>query len=250
MAVSKKANNVKRSVVRVYFASRHLTCSYYNDRFDLHKGDYVYVSGKLEGLRGEVQEVSYTFKIRPSAYERVTDLVDMKAAGEWRLDGSYLLSFDENALSGEQVIAWFRAPSKEEALMSDDGFTFENVRDLVSEKRLFSGTLEEGEALMADNALAYLSVEDGKGMAVVESRGTYYVVEFTYMDQRFGAVVCDCYGVGLCRHSVAALLKMQQLLELFRERYASVWTQEKRVSVVRKDIFFNYVIKESIKHAK
>lgn len=38
------------SVVRVYFPERDRAYSYYNDRFDLHKGDVVYVSGKLAGL--------------------------------------------------------------------------------------------------------------------------------------------------------------------------------------------------------
>ncbi|MBQ9415189.1 MAG: hypothetical protein IJU16_08720, partial [Clostridia bacterium] len=202
------------------------------------------VSGKLEGLRGEVQEVSYTFKIRLSAYEKVTAVVDTRAAGEWKLDGTYLLSFDEGALPARRVLSWFRAPSEEENIASDDGFLFQNVRDLVSQKRLFPSTLEEGEELMEENAVVYLSVNDGEGVAVVESRGSSYVVEFTYTDQRFGAVVCDCYGVGLCRHSVAALLKMQQLLSLFRDCYADQWNEHERFSAVRKDVFFSHVLKE------
>lgn len=35
------------SVVRVFFPERGQAYSYYNDRFDLHDGDLVYVSGKL-----------------------------------------------------------------------------------------------------------------------------------------------------------------------------------------------------------
>lgn len=38
----------KESVVRVYFPARGFACSYYNDKFDLKKGDGVYVDGKLE----------------------------------------------------------------------------------------------------------------------------------------------------------------------------------------------------------
>lgn len=52
-------NNPKKSVVRVYFPVRNMTLSYYNDLFDLHKGDIVYVDGKLEGLQGRVVEVTY-----------------------------------------------------------------------------------------------------------------------------------------------------------------------------------------------
>ena len=54
----------RKSVVQVYFAGRNMTLSYYNDQFDLHCGDIVYVDGKLEGLRGCVTEVNYNFKIK------------------------------------------------------------------------------------------------------------------------------------------------------------------------------------------
>ena len=36
-----------RSLVRIYFPDRNQTLTYYNDQFDLHKGDLVYVDGKL-----------------------------------------------------------------------------------------------------------------------------------------------------------------------------------------------------------
>ena len=32
---------VRKSVVQVYFPSRNMTLAYYNDRFDLHRGDVV-----------------------------------------------------------------------------------------------------------------------------------------------------------------------------------------------------------------
>ena len=38
----------RRSVVRVQFPQRNMTLAYYNDRFDLHCGDLVYVDGKLQ----------------------------------------------------------------------------------------------------------------------------------------------------------------------------------------------------------
>ena len=38
----------RKSVVQVYFAGRNMTLDYYNDRFDLHRGDIVYVDGILD----------------------------------------------------------------------------------------------------------------------------------------------------------------------------------------------------------
>ena len=65
------------SVVQVYFESRDRSWTYYNDRFDLHEGDLVYVEGKLEGVRGRVVEVSYNFRIKLADYKRVIAVADI-----------------------------------------------------------------------------------------------------------------------------------------------------------------------------
>ena len=79
-----KAKNIKKSVVDVFFPDRHLTCSYYNDMFDLKRGDIVYVDGKVEGLRGRVVNVSYTFKIKLSDYKRVIGVADTDVVADER----------------------------------------------------------------------------------------------------------------------------------------------------------------------
>ena len=43
----------------------------------------VYVDGKLEGQRGRVVEVSYTFKIKLSDYKRVIAVVDTNVSGQF-----------------------------------------------------------------------------------------------------------------------------------------------------------------------
>lgn len=71
----------RKSVVQVYFAGRGMTLAYYNDRFDLHPGDKVYVDGKLEGMLGRVMEVNYNFKIScPTASASLPCLTRASAA--------------------------------------------------------------------------------------------------------------------------------------------------------------------------
>ena len=53
-----------KSLVQVYFPERNQSLTYFNDQFDLKRGDFVFVDGKLEGIRGVVREVSKTFKIK------------------------------------------------------------------------------------------------------------------------------------------------------------------------------------------
>lgn len=103
-------NNARKSVVDVFFPDRHLTCSYYNDMFDLKHGDIVYVDGKLEGLHGRVTNVNYTFKIKLSDYKRVIGLADTNASGELFMAGSHFIAIERDVLPFEQVITWFKAP--------------------------------------------------------------------------------------------------------------------------------------------
>ena len=39
--VPQQATTPRKSVVQIYFADRHMTLAYYNDQFDLKRGDIV-----------------------------------------------------------------------------------------------------------------------------------------------------------------------------------------------------------------
>ena len=82
-AVPEPAAAPRRSMVQVYFAERNMNLAYYNDQFDLHCGDTVYVDGKLEGMRGRVTQVSYNFKIKVSDYKRVIAVADTAGNGRF-----------------------------------------------------------------------------------------------------------------------------------------------------------------------
>ena len=121
--IKNPARPPRRSVVRVFFPTRNFACSYYNDAFDLHCGDIVFVEGKLEGLRGRVVEVSYDFKIKLSDYKRVISKADTEVSGELYLAGSHLAAFDRGVIPYEKIISWFKipeAPDKEYFCGSSD----------------------------------------------------------------------------------------------------------------------------------
>ena len=102
----------RESLVRIYFPQRGFACTYYNNLFDLHVGDLVYVDGKLEGKRGKVIDVSYTFKIKLSDYKRVIAKIDTDISGEFCYVGDELFSFDKNTLPFGKILPYFKAPAK------------------------------------------------------------------------------------------------------------------------------------------
>ena len=78
-----------KSLVQIRFPSRNMTLAYFNDKFDLRRGDLVYVDGKLEGHRGIVVDVAYNFKIKISQYQKVISLVDTEVHGQFYMAGSH-----------------------------------------------------------------------------------------------------------------------------------------------------------------
>ena len=88
----------RKSVVRVLFESR-INLTYYNDLFDLHQGDIVYVEGKLEGKRARANDVNYNFKVKVSDYKKVIALVDTDIKGKLFSAGSHFITFDKKSAS-------------------------------------------------------------------------------------------------------------------------------------------------------
>ena len=123
------------SVVRVYFPERDRAYSYYNDRFDLHEGDVVYVSGKLAGLLGRVAAVDYNFRIRLADYERVIGAADRNVRGTFYVFGTHMLTLDHGALPYAQVRSWFFPPEADGEFVTGHGpgptYTLDLARLLI-----------------------------------------------------------------------------------------------------------------------
>lgn len=235
-----KARNIKKSVVDIFFPDRHLTCSYYNDMFDLKRGDIVYVDGKLEGLRGRVVNVSYTFKIKLSDYKRVIGVADTDVVGEFHLAGSHFITTDENALNYEQIITWFKAPTleDEEFVSSSDDESF-NLNDL-SGMKIDKATADKGHEYYIENQVQYIELNNGKGRAIVTGTKPYEI-EFNYNNGDISSLVCNCYCTGTCKHEFATMLQLKETLELIEKEYPNI-NPNTYLAAVSKTTFFEFVI--------
>ena len=226
----------KKSVVDIFFPDRHLTCSYYNDMFDLKKGDIVYVEGKLEGKRGHVTNVNYTFKIKLSDYKRVIALVDTNVTGEFHVVGSHLITTDSKALNFEKIVTWFKAPyvEEEEFASGEDGngFNISNLGDMDIDK----ATADRGYDYFIKNRVAYIEISNGKGRAIV--LGTEpYEVEFNFSNGDISGLVCDCYCAGTCKHEFAVMLQLRETLDTISDKYSFIDSSE-YLAIVSKSVFF------------
>ena len=230
-----------RSLVLIHFPARNMTLSYYNDQFDLHCGDLVFVDGKLEGFRGHVVDVCYTFKIKLSDYKRVISVADTKVHGEFLFAGSHFVTFDRSALPYEQVITWFKAPEKEdtEIVSEQDGSGFQ-LNDLQTMK-ISDAIAERGHNYYRENRVRYISLDKTRVRAIVE--GTQpYELECDYIDGEIRNLVCDCFCSEPCKHEFAAMLQLRETLELIEKNYPAQLEATQYFAAVCKGTLLNFAM--------
>lgn len=210
-------NTARKSVVRVYFPGRNMTLSYYNDMFDLHKGDIVYVDGKLEGLQGRIVDVNYSFKIKLSDYKRVIAVADTSVKGKFCFAGSHIISFDPESLPFEKVKTWFSAPAAdEEYVTGESGESF--PLDDLEKMNISHEIAERGNEYYIENRVCYISVDGTQGKAIVDGSENY-IVEFTYDNGEISDLVCSCFCSFNCKHEFAVMLQLRECLEIIENEY-------------------------------
>ena len=231
----------RRSLVRVYFAGRNLTLSYYNDLFDLHPGDLVYVDGKLEGMRGRVTDVSYNFKIKLSEYKRVIGVVDTDVHGRFYMAGSHFVTFDRNVLPAYKVRTWFKAPEAEdEEIVSgsdDTSFSLDNLKEMHVKPEI----AERGHGYYLDNKVRYISIDGTKGYAIVEGSEAYEV-EFEYRNGEISGLTCSCFCSFNCKHAFAAMLQLRETLGLIADQYADEYERNGYFAAINKGTLFSVAV--------
>lgn len=229
----------RKSVVQVYFAERKMTLTYYNDRFDLHRGDVVYVDGKLEGILGRVTEVNHNFKIKISDYKQVIAVADTTVTGQFFMAGSHFVTFDRTVLPISKAATWFKAPAKEddEFVSGSDDTSFK--LDNLAEMNLSASVAQRGHDYYLESRVRYISIDGSKGYAIIEGRKNYEV-EFEYRSGEISRLVCSCFCSYNCKHEFATMLQLKETLEIIEKHYADKYTEY--FAAVHKGTLFAFAI--------
>lgn len=233
----------KKSVVQVYFPHRGTGWAYYNDSFDLKVGDFVYVEGKLEGYRGRVTEVNYSFKIKLSDYKKVIAVIDTNVKGDFYLAGSHIVSFDKNAISYSKVLAWFKTPENDDEYVSGNDDTFAFSLDDLSKMKISHEVADRGHDYYIENRVCFVEVDGTRGHAIVEGNENYEI-EFDYCDGEIANLKCSCFCSGACKHEFAAMLQLRETLELITENYEDEYNDY--FAIISKEVFMNTIMNKKV----
>ena len=230
-----------KSVVEVYFPSRERAWSHYNDRFDLHKGDIVYVDGHLEGKCGIVVDVNYNFKIKISDYKKVIAVADTSVKGEVHFADSHFVAFKPTVIPYEKVVTWFKAPDKpdDEIVCGSDDTSF--PLDDLAQMDAQPDVMHRGFDYYYDNKVVYICLNGEQGRAIVEGSETYEV-EFTYRDGEISRLTCGCFCSCACKHEVASTLQLRVLLKTIANNYAYEYEKSNFFAAVSKSSFFSIAV--------
>lgn len=210
-----------KSLVQVYFPERDQTLTYFNDRFDLMPGNFVFVEGKLEGLRGIVREVNKNFKIKTTDYKKIISVADTHVSGQMHIAGSHVVSFDSSVLPYEKIRTWYLPPVKPEDEYEtgndDTAFLLDKLGDIHVSQAIW----ERGREYYITNCVRYLCVDNGHGRAIVEGEDTYEV-EFDFADGEIRNMICSCPCGYTCKHEIAAMMQLRETLDLIGRHYENL----------------------------
>ncbi len=206
-----------RSLVTVRFLRDGRSFTYYNDLYELAKGDFVFVSGKLAGQLGVVEKVTTRFKINLADYQRVVSRANACIHGTYEAVLDKMVSFDCDALSPDEFRSWI-LPSKdwdrkeddpEEEIILGDGYELQ-LPELELDDEVDSNVLERALNYCREGRVVYICVHGSVGTAFIE--GTkWYEVNFMLEGNRMTEMYCECPYPGLCKHMLAAAITVRQL---------------------------------------
>lgn len=239
----RKSVKPKKSIVFVYFAHRGTGWAYYNDKFDLKVGDFVYVEGKLEGYRGQVTQVNYSFKIKLSDYKKVIAVIDTDIKGDFYIADSHIVSFDKNAIPFSKVLTWFKAPESDEDYVSGNDDTVKFSLNDLSKMNIDCMAADRGQDYYIENRVCYLELNGTAGHAIVKGCENYEV-EFNYTAGEISNLTCSCFCSGNCKHEYAAMLQLKNSLEFITENYKDKYRGY--FALISKSVFMNTVMDKKV----
>lgn len=214
--IDKKEERVAKRLVEIRFDKHDPKLSYLCEIEDIEVGDLVTVDGKLEDQIGTVTKVLKSFKIPKFEMRWVTAVLDRDLTGEYRKVGDDIVSLD-GTLTAEKFCTMFIGEKYKdneaigEADLDIDLATFEESGFIDDELVLL-----KGKDYYKHDRVAYIALQNGIGKAYVVG-SEWYEVDFKYEDGKITYIACECPYFGNCKHVVAVLLKLREMLKKMKK---------------------------------
>lgn len=139
-----------------------------------------------------------------------------------------------------KILPYFKAPAKpDEEYVSAKENKFYSLDDLEG-MGAYEHTIMVGKSDFNCGEVLYLSVEDGKGHAIVGT-DELHEVEFDYKNGMIANITCDCWACGICKHGVAAVFALKSALEKIEKHFPEKFEASGYFAVMSKNTFMNVI---------
>lgn len=201
----------KPNLVMVAFPPDNRAYPYLN-YFDLEIGDFVFVEGKFENVRGKVVDISENFKVKKDEYKKVVSVADTNVQAEFTVTDTHFVTTDTDKLNFEKVITWFKANYQ-------NGEYIDRHNDLKyhamwedCEFEVPPSVIRKGIEYYENERVLFLEVGENTAYAIIAGED-YYVAEFDVDESVIGEGVCSCKNFGTCKHIIATKLLLKELVD-------------------------------------
>ena len=218
--IEQEETRVATRLVEIKF-DNGMCLSYLSDIETIAVGDLVTVEGKLEEEIGLVKTVKKSFKIPKFEMKWVQSVLDCDVTGDYfKLDEDMVST--NSVLTAEKFMTIYAGVKyQENKAVGEDAMDLDLAN--FEEDEMFDSELVKikGKELFKANAVAFISLRDGVGKAIVRG-GEWYEIDFRYQAGRITYMACDCPYFGECKHEIALLYKLRAFLKKLAVKTDSV----------------------------
>ncbi|MBR6598690.1 MAG: hypothetical protein IKK88_00095, partial [Oscillospiraceae bacterium] len=200
--------------VRIYFPSTKTDGDYYNDTFRLAIGDVVTVRNNGAVQKGIVTDINIDFWYDFSEPDRVLAVDESHPLGKFYLIDERRITFDSNALSFDNIKKYFDFQDSREIILKESELNISDLENIPLRKNIF----ERGTEYFQSGKVDYLCLDGTHSVAVIGGSNPY-ILKFEYSGGDITHFTCNCPCDYMCKHQVAVVLQLREILEFIAEYY-------------------------------
>lgn len=195
-------------------------------------------SARILGPSTVVEQMRQYLRDVAPLYKREAENEDVPSIDQFKLLGTHVATFNREAIPYSKVSKWFQAPQNPvQHTKEDQSFRLSDPDSMNADEKI----MYRGCDYQRRQKVAYICLDGTHGKALVIGTEPY-VVEFKYIDGTISNLTCNCSYKHRCKHEVASMLQLRELLTMIHEHYSEAFSESKYFAALGKRDFIDCVL--------
>ena len=176
---------------------------------------------KILGPGAVVEQMRQYIRDVAAQYKREATPADIPSIDQFKLLGTHVVTFARDAIPYDRVRNWFLVPQTDKQTAAEaQNFMLSDLSGMKAGDKIMA----RGREYYLKNKVAYLSLDGRHGTALVVGTEPY-VVEFELSDGVVLDLTCNCSYSHRCKHEVAVMLQLRELLTLIQSNFGKEFSE-------------------------